>query len=269
MSPPSLIEEIEPPRSDPEYAVTVGRAPLQPLVQLPPDWFQHMRGPVFGQIKVRPFDNDLTVQGAAEPIGSRVVIFGRVTDHDGRPVRHSLVEIWQANAAGGYIDVLDPCGFALDPNFKGCGRCLTDQDGNYRFTTIRPGAYPARYSSTNLGWRAAHIHFSVFGESFHSRLVTQMYFEGDPLLRQDRMLLAIPDVRGQDRLIAKFCAEQTLTQSMGPGRHHPTLDGSGIWIQPPQRDDEFVHQARNPSALAYRFDIVLRGDRATPFEGTA
>ena len=203
--------EVDPPRSDPNYAVTVGRAPLQREVRLPPGWFHNLKGPVFGQLKVNPIDHDLTAHGVSEPLGSRIVVYGRITDHDGRPVKHSLIEIWQANAAGGYIDSLDRCGLALDPNFKGSGRCLTDEQGRFRFVSIRPGAYPAPYAPGIIGWRASHIHFSIFGPSFGSRLVTQMYFEGDPLLGQDRMLQGVPDPRGRDRLVAKYCAEQTVT----------------------------------------------------------
>ncbi len=122
------------------------------------------------------------------------------------------------------------------------------------------------YSPTNQAWRAAHIHFSIFGPGFESRLVTQMYFEGDPLLRQDRMLLAIPDVRGQERLIARFIQEESLSNSFGPPRTEPVRDGSGILIPPPVRTDPGALTTRNPSALAYRFDIVVRGSGATPFE---
>ena len=268
MTSPAYLE-VDPPRSDPNYAVTVGRAPLQPEVRLPADWFHNISGPVFDQLKVYPIDSDLTRHGVAEPIGMRVIVYGRITDHDGRPVKHALVEVWQANAAGGYIDALDQCGLALDPNFKGAGRCLTDDQGRYRFVTIRPGPYPAPYGPGVVGWRASHIHFSLFGPSFHSRLVTQMYFEGDPLLGQDRMLQAIPDARGRDRLVAKYCAEQTVTQWQGPARDFSTLDGSGIFVNPLPRQDAFATQRRNPSAVAYRFDIVLRGDRSTPFEGQA
>ena len=258
--------EVDPPRSDPNYAVTVGRAPLQREVRLPPGWFHNLKGPVFGQLKVNPIDHDLTAHGVSEPLGSRIVVYGRITDHDGRPVKHSLIEIWQANAAGGYIDSLDRCGLALDPNFKGSGRCLTDEQGRFRFVSIRPGAYPAPYAPGIIGWRASHIHFSIFGPSFGSRLVTQMYFEGDPLLGQDRMLQGVPDPRGRARLVAKYCAEQTVTQCDGPAREFSTLDGSGIFVAPPQRTDPFATQRRNPSAVAYRFDITLRGDRSTPFE---
>ncbi len=259
-------EAFDPPYRDPEYLVTVERAPLQPAVQLPAGWFHNIKGPVFDSMQVKPIDSDLTAHGAGEPVGSRTIVYGRVTDSDGRPVRNSLIEIWQANASGGYIDSLDVTGFSLDPNFKGGGRCLTDNDGNYRFVTIRPGPYPAKYSPSYQGWRAAHIHFSICGPGFASRLVTQMYFEGDPLLRQDRMILAIPDVRGQERLIARYCPEQSLSDSFGPPRTEPVLDGSGILIPPPHRTDPGALNKRNPSAIAYRFDIVLRGSGATPFE---
>lgn len=265
MALPHLFE-TDPPRSDPGYAVTVGRAPLQREVRLPAGWFHHMPGPVFGQLKVHPTDSDLTAHGVAEPVGTRIIVHGRVSDHDGRPVRNALIEIWQANASGGYIDSLDRCGLALDANFKGAGRCLTDNHGHYRFISVRPGAYPAPYAPGVIGWRAAHIHFSVCGPHFASRLVTQMYFEGDPLLAQDRMLQGVPDPRGRDRLVAKFCAEHTVTQCDGPAREFSTLDGSGLFVAPPPRTDAFASQRRNPSALAFRFDIVLRGERSTPFE---
>jgi len=178
-----------------------------------------------------------------------------------------LIEIWQANAAGGYIDSLDLSGLPLDPNFRGAGRCLTDDSGQYRFTTIRPGPYPAPYSPTHLGWRAAHIHFSIFGHGILSRLVTQMYFEGDPLLSQDRMILAIPDPRGRERLIARFSPEETITETVGPRRTFATPDSAGRPILPPAYVGAAALPSHNRSALAYRFDIVLRGgDRATPFE---
>jgi protocatechuate 3,4-dioxygenase beta subunit len=259
--------DVDPPYRDPNYRVTVERAPLQPAVRLPKEWFHHVKGPVFGQLEVSTIDSDLTAHGKGQPIGMPIEVFGRVSDSDGKPVRNALIEIWQANAAGGYVDSLDITGFPLDPNFIGAGRCLTDEQGNYRFRTIRPGAYPAMYSPENKGWRAAHIHFSLFGPGFESRLVTQMYFEGDPLLRQDVFVHAIPDPRGREALIAKWIQEESRSESFGPPRTEPTVDGSGILIQPPKRNDAGALLARNPAFTAYRFDIVLRGRGATPFEG--
>jgi protocatechuate 3,4-dioxygenase, beta subunit len=257
---------FEPPYEDSASSVSQLRMPVRPPIHLPPDWFHHVKGPVFDQLKVRPEDSDLTAHGVGEPIGTRVIVYGRVSDSDGRPVRRSLVEIWQANAAGGYFDSLDVSGFPLDPNFTGAGRCMTDDDGNYRFVTIRPGPYPALFRSGQRAWRASHIHFSLFGEAFQSRLVTQMYFEGDPLIKFDRMINAIPDVRGQERLIGRLDPDQSIAESFGPPRQLPTRDGSGVLVYPPQRTDPQALTARNPSALAYRFDIVLRGSGATPFE---
>lgn len=259
---------FDPPANDPTYAITMQRAPIRPRVRLPKEWFHTIEGPCFDQIKCTERDRDLTSHGRGEPVGSRIMVFGRVTDSDGNPVRNKLVEIWQANAAGGYIDSLDVTGFALDPNFIGAGRCLTDHDGNYSFITIRPGPYPAFYATGDQGWRAAHIHFSLFGEGYGSRLITQMYFEGDPLLRQDRMSLAIPTERARDSLIGKLDLDKSLSLSFGPPRHVPTPDTAGKLVYPPIRTDEARLEPRNPSYQAFRFDIVLRGPRATVFENT-
>lgn len=256
----------DPPAYDPTYAITMQRAPLRPRVKLPKAWFHNVEGPCFDAIRCTDRDRDLTRHGTGEPVGSRIRVFGRVTDSDGNPVRGKLVEIWQANAAGGYIDSLDVTGFALDPNFVGAGRCLTDHDGNYSFVTIRPGPYPAFYANGDQGWRAAHIHFSLFGEGYGARLVTQMYFEGDPLLRQDRMALSIPDPRGREALIARLDLAESLSISWGPARHVPTPDSAGRLVYPPVRQDNAAQEPRNPSHQAFRFDIVLRGPRATPFE---
>jgi len=262
-----MFESFDPPYEDSNSSVSALRVPLRPPIHLPKDWFHHMKGPVFSQLKVGPTDNDLTAQGAGDPIGTRIVVYGKLSDSDGRPVRNTLIEIWQANGAGGYFDSLDVSGFPLDPNFTGAGRCLTDNEGNYQFTTIRPGPYPAMFKAGQRAWRASHIHFSIFGDGFISRLVTQMYFEGDPMIRLDRMINAVPDVRGQERLIARLDPENSVSESFGPPRKQPTLDGSGVLIYPPQRNDPGVNLPRNPSALAYRFDIVIRGAAATPFEG--
>ena len=227
---PAFDSEFEPPYLHPDYRSTVLRAPLRPLVNLPPEWFHHTPGPVFGRISVRPQDADLTRQHRGEPLGERIIVTGQVVDSDGEPVREMLVEIWQANAAGRYIDPADDHPAPLDPNFTGAGRCLTDAEGRYRFVTIKPGAYP--WNNHPNAWRPAHIHFSLFGPELGSRLVTQMYFPGDPLIPHDPVLGSISDQRGRDLLVAALDLAAT----------------EPAW------------------ALAYRWDIVLRGRNATPRE---
>jgi protocatechuate 3,4-dioxygenase beta subunit len=186
-------------------------------------------GPVFGPDRVTPGDADLTRQHDGEPVGERIIVTGTVRDSDGRPVRDSLVEVWQANASGRYRHVVDDHDVALDPNFSGFGRTLTDHGGNYRFVTVKPGPYP--WPNHHNAWRPAHIHFSVFGSQFPQRLVTQMYFEGDPLFFQDPIFNSIPsDARPL------------------------VVAGLDLEIAQPEW------------ALAYRFDIVLRGRRSTLFE---
>ena len=213
----------------PPYEATVERAPRQPLIFLP-HTASELTGPVFGPSAVRKSDSDLTRQHASEPLGERIVVSGRVLDEDGRPVPRTLIELWQANAAGRYRHDRDSHRAPLDPNFTGAGRVLTGADGEYRFTTIKPGAYPWR----NYGhaWRPAHVHFSLFGPAFVTRLVTQMYFPGDPLLAGDPILESIPNAKARALLIARF---------------DPKM-------------------AKPAWALAYRFNIVLRGRDATPFE---
>jgi protocatechuate 3,4-dioxygenase beta subunit len=222
--------DFDPPYLHPDYRSTVLRAPSRPLVRLPDEWFHHVRGPVFGRVRVGRNDHDLTVQHAGQPIGERMIVTGRVLDGDGRPVPGTLVEIWQANAAGRYVDPGDDHPAPLDPNFTGGGRCLTDADGRYRFQTIKPGAYPWRNHPN--AWRPAHIHFSLFGPELGSRLVTQMYFPGDPLMAHDPILSSIADPRGRERLVARFDLETTEPE----------------W------------------ALGYQWDVVLRGRSATPVE---
>lgn len=207
------------------------RAPSRPLVDLPPEWFHHAPGPAFGRIPVRPDDADLTRQHSGEPQGERIIVTGRVTDSGGRPVPHTLVEIWQANAAGRYVDPSDDHPAPLDPNFTGAGRCLTAEDGSYRFVTVKPGAYP--WANHQNAWRPAHVHFSLFGPELAGRLVTQMYFPGDPLIPLDPILNSIPDPRGRALLVAAFDLATTVER----------------W------------------ALGYRWNIVLRGRDATPMEG--
>jgi protocatechuate 3,4-dioxygenase, beta subunit len=211
------------------YRATMLRAPRKPLIFLPRT-LSEVTGPVFGQDAVTDTDSDLTRQHSGEPQGERIIVTGRVLDDEGRPVPHTLMEIWQTNAAGRYRHKNDRHPAPLDPNFTGAGRTLTDADGNYRFVTIKPGAYP--WQNHENAWRPAHIHFSLLGPAFIMRLVTQMYFPGDPLLEHDPILQSIPDEKAQQRLVARF--ELRLTQP------------------------EF--------ALGYRFDIVLCGCGATPFE---
>jgi protocatechuate 3,4-dioxygenase beta subunit len=213
----------------PPYAGTRLRSPALPLIELP-HTLSEVTGPLFGHERIGETDNDLTRQHPSEPLGERIIVSGRVLDGDGHPVAKSLIEIWQANAAGRYLHYKDNHAAPLDPNFSGAGRTLTDADGNYRFVTVRPGAYPWRNHEN--AWRPAHIHFSLFGPAFVTRLITQMYFPGDPLFAYDPILQSIPDESAQQRLISKFDLEGTVPE----------------W------------------ALAYRFDIVLRGREATPFE---
>jgi len=219
----------EPPYDHPDYVATRLRAPNRPLLLLP-DTLADPAGPVFGSDAVSTRDHDLTVQHAGEPLGERIIVTGRVLDGDGRPVRSSLVEIWQANAAGRYAHHVDRHAAPLDPNFTGVGRCVTDDEGWYRFVTVKPGAYPWR--NHDNAWRPAHIHFSLFGRAFTERLVTQMYFPGDPLLELDPIYQSIRDPRSRERLISAFDLETTTPE----------------W------------------ALGYRFDIVLRGPTPTPLE---
>lgn len=213
----------------PPYRSTVKRAPTKPLV-LPPQTLSEVTGPVFGHDEVGAAESDLTRQHDGEPIGERMIVSGRVLDENGRPVAGALVEIWQANAAGRYRHAVDNHDAPLDPNFTGCGRVLTDGEGRYRFKTIKPGAYPWRNHYN--AWRPAHIHLSLFGQGFLQRLVTQMYFPGDPLLPYDPMFTSVPDEKARDRLIAAFDWENSVPEH----------------------------------AIAYRFDIVLRGRDATPME---
>jgi protocatechuate 3,4-dioxygenase beta subunit len=179
---------------------------------------------------VGELDHDLTRQHDGEPLGERIIVHGRVTDGDGRPVRDSLIELWQANAAGRYRHAVDRHPAPIDPNFSGAGRCLTDGDGNYRFVTVKPGAYP--WGNHPNAWRPAHIHLSLFGPAFATRLVTQMYFPGDPLFFQDPIFNSVRDPAARERLVCAFDLATTVPE----------------W------------------ALAYRFDVVLRGREATPLE---
>ena len=213
----------------PPYASTVKRSPSQPLVMLPPS-LSEVTGPLFGHDLIRANDFDLTRQHSSDPIGERIVVGGRVLDGNGKPVANTLDEIWQATAAGRYPHQRDNHNALMDPNFTGAGRTMTDNEGRYRFVTIRPGEYPWRNHYN--AWRPAHIHFSLFGPAFVTRLVTQMYFPGDPLLEYDPMYTGIPDERARRRLISVFDWETTIPEQ----------------------------------ALGYKFDIVLRGRDETPME---
>jgi len=214
----------------PAYKSTARRAPAQPPILIP-HTLSELTGPLYGHNPIGEVDNDLTRQHPGEPIGERIVVAGRVMDEDGRPIPNTLIELWQANAAGRYLHSSDNHPAPLDPNFTGAGRIMTDEAGNYRFVTIKPGAYPWRNHSN--AWRPAHIHFSLFGPCFITRLVTQMYFPNDPLMAFDPISQSIPNERARERLVSKF--DLSLTEPE--------------W------------------ALGYRFDFVLRGRNATPFEG--
>jgi protocatechuate 3,4-dioxygenase, beta subunit len=222
-------QQVDPPADTPVYRATALRHPKQPLVVLAPSLTERT-GPVFGHDAIGPLDHDLTRQHAAEPAGQRIVVEGRVLDEDGRPVPHTLIEVWQANAAGRYAHKVDQWRAPLDPNFSGGGRALTDADGRHRFVSIRPGAYP--WGNHDNAWRPAHIHFSLFGQAFLTRLVTQMYFPDDPLLALDPIYNSVPDAAARRHMIASF--DLALTE--------PAF------------------------ALGYRFDLVLRGPGQTPME---
>ena len=213
----------------PPYVSTIPRSPRLPLVPLPRT-LTEITGPVFGHALIGKHDNDLTAQHADEPLGERIYVHGRVLDEDGRPVRGALVEVWQANAGGRYRHKVDTYGAPLDPNFSGGGRTLTDENGYYWFKTIKPGPYP--WGNHYNAWRPSHIHFSLFGAGILSRLVTQMYFPGDPLQPLDPIFNSIPDEAARMRLVSR-------------------LD---------------MQRAEPNNALAYAFDIVLRGRSDTPFE---
>jgi protocatechuate 3,4-dioxygenase beta subunit len=222
-------EAIHPPLDFPEYRSTALRHPREPLVHLP-HTVSETTGPRLGDLRPGPLDHDLTRQHAGEPVGERITVSGRLLDGDGRPIRDSLVEIWQANAAGRYRHRRDTWPAPLDPNFSGGGRCVTDADGRYEFVTIRPGPYP--WGNHRNAWRPAHIHFSLLGRSFAQRLVTQMYFPGDPLFAHDPIFNAVRDPRARERLVARFSMERSQEN----------------W------------------ALAYVFDIVLSGPDEVPIE---
>src|SRR5215471_17391924 len=218
-----------PPLDSPGYKSTALRHPKQPLVLLP-HRLTEVTGPLLGDDRITMTDADLTTQKDGEPQGQRIIVFGQVRDSDGRPVPDTLIEIWQANAAGRYLHKREHHPAPIDPNFDGVGRVITDQGGRYRFITIQPGSYP--WGNHYNAWRPAHIHLSLFGRAFTQRLVTQMYFPGDPMFDHDPIFNSVREPEDRARLIAAFDWEATVPE----------------W------------------ALGYRFDVVLRGREGTPFE---
>jgi protocatechuate 3,4-dioxygenase beta subunit len=221
----------QPPHLYADYRSTLKRAPKHPPMPLE-QTLTEVTGPVFADGWAGPDAVDLIRVHAGTPLGERIIVAGRVLDADSRPVPGTLVELWQANSAGRYRHPVDQHDAPLDPNFDGVGQAITNDRGEYRFLTIKPGAYPWR--NTDNSWRPAHLHFGVFGPAFATRLVTQMYFPGDPLLAFDPIFLAVADAEARARLIAAY---------------DPDLS-EAEW------------------ALGYRFDIVLRGRAATPMERT-
>jgi len=216
----------------PNYRSTHFRHPKQKLLKLVPT-LTELTGPAFGHDDIAPLDNNLISNYSAsgiEALGSRIKVFGKLLDENNKRVPNQLIEIWQANAGGRYRHVNDGYLAPLDDNFGGCGRCLTDEDGNYEFLTILPGAYP--WPNGPNSWRPAHIHFSVFGQAFAQRLITQMYFEGDPLIDICPIVQAIPDKKAVSQLVARLDMNAAVSMDM----------------------------------LAYQFDIVLRGENETYFE---
>ncbi len=218
---------------------------IYPTLVYPPYKSTHKRGPTREMLRIvaaapvstnlhasasliLPHDMDLTAQGQGQPLGEQIVVTGRVLDEDGKPVRNSLLEVWQCNSAGRYWHKKDQHNAPLDPNFYGFGKMLTDDDGRYRFVTIKPGPYP--WGNHDKAWRPAHIHFSLFGNVYAQRLVTQMYFPNDPLFAYDPIYQSIPDEAARQRLVSRFSLEHTVGDQM----------------------------------LGYQFDIVLRGRDATP-----
>ncbi|MEX0338985.1 MAG: protocatechuate 3,4-dioxygenase subunit beta [Arenibacterium sp.] len=220
-----------PPALTPEYKTSIARSPRFSLISLEHTQSE-ITGPVFGHNDIGALDHDLIKNYAhtGDPIGERIILHGRVLDEDARPVPNTLVEIWQANAGGRYRHRKDSYFAPIDPNFGGCGRTMTDENGYYFFRTVKPGAYPWRNRIND--WRPAHIHISVFGRAFCQRLITQAYFEGDPLISRCPIVQTLNDPAAVDQLTAKLDMKSTIP-----------LD-----------------------TIAYHFDIVLRGRRSTLFE---
>jgi protocatechuate 3,4-dioxygenase, beta subunit len=223
------VPGTQPNHLHPSYVSSIKRAPSTPLVYMP-HTLTEITGPTFGKETIDVKACDLTRQHAGDPLGERIIVSGRVIDEDGRAIPHTLIELWQANAAGRYLHTVDQHNAPLDPNFTGRGHALTDSEGRYRFVTIRPGAYP--WGNHPNAWRPAHIHFSLFGPAFATRLVTQMFFPGDALLPYDPIFNCTADEQARNRLISIFDWESTIPNQ----------------------------------ALGYRFDIILNGREATPME---
>jgi protocatechuate 3,4-dioxygenase beta subunit len=221
-------EDTHPPNLSPDYKSTVLRSPRQKPVVLPHS-LSETTGPLLAETRLDALESDLTRQRMAEPLGERIIVHGRVLDEDGKAVPNAMVEIWQCNAAGRYHHPGDQHDAPLDPNFYGGGRCRADGEGRYKFITVKPGAYP--WKNHHNAWRPAHIHFSLFGPASATRLITQMYFPQDPLLAYDPIYNSVPK-ESRERLQASFDMANTQPE----------------W------------------ALAYHFDIVLRGRHATPME---
>jgi protocatechuate 3,4-dioxygenase beta subunit len=221
--------DAHPPLDYPPYKSTALRHPTQPLIYLP-QTITEVTGPALAARGLNPGDADLTRQHDGEPIGERITVSGRVYDTEGKPLRNTLVEVWQANACGRYRHRWDNWPSPLDPNFSGAGRCLTDDEGRYHFTTIKPGPYP--WGNHYNAWRPAHIHFSLMGRAFTQRLVTQMYFPGDPFFPYDPIFNSVRDEGARERMISRFS----------------------------------IHGTQPDWAAAYEFDIYLRGPASTPFE---
>ena len=230
------MEETQPRLDYPPYRSSLLRHPTKDLHHADPEGVE-LWAPAFGHHEVGALEADLTVQHGGEPIGERMVVTGRVLDGDGRPVRRQLVEIWQANAGGRYVHKRDQHPAAIDPNFTGVGRCLTDDDGTYRFTTIKPGPYP--WKNHRNAWRPAHIHFSLFGTEFTQRIVTQMYFPGDPLFALDPIYQSVVDPQARDRLVASYDHDLSRARVV-----HRLPLGHRAHGQPPHPDRERDGRAR-------------------------
>jgi protocatechuate 3,4-dioxygenase beta subunit len=224
-----IVAGEDPPHDYAPYRSTAFRHPKRPLFELPQS-LGEITGPLLGEDRVAEHDHDLTAHGTGEPIGERIIVHGRLLDSGGRPLAGQLVEIWQANACGRYNHRVDQHPAPLDPNFTGVGRALTDDQGRYRFVTIKPGAYP--WGNHHNAWRPQHIHFSLLGRAFPQRLVTQMYFPGDPLFEYDPIFNSVTDDAARKRMVSRFDLDETVPD----------------W------------------ALAYEWDIVLRGTDQTFIE---